>query len=147
MSDFEKLKLEELKAAADYFGTEIDTGGVTVSDARKEELYREALDADGITLDMYQTFVAGDDAAEAEEGKVVDKPTRTGRKTGRPSKAAQEQVLLVKMTRDNFRYDIMGFTFTKDHPFKVIPVGVANRIFQTEGFRPATPAEAEEFYA
>lgn len=52
------------------------------------------------------------------------------------------------MTRANFRYDIMGHTFTKDHPFVAMKEEDAQKIFDVEeGFRLATPKEAQEFYS
>jgi hypothetical protein len=50
-------------------------------------------------------------------------------------------------TRANFRYDIMGFTFTKDHPFVAMTEDEAQEIFdKEEGFRLATPKEVQEYY-
>jgi hypothetical protein len=52
------------------------------------------------------------------------------------------------MTRANFRYDIMGFTFTKDHPFVAMDKEKAQEIFdKEEGFRLANPKEVQEFYS
>ena len=51
------------------------------------------------------------------------------------------------MTRDNHRYDIHGYTFTKDHPFVAMVEDDAQKIFDTEeGFRLATPKEVQDFY-
>jgi hypothetical protein len=52
------------------------------------------------------------------------------------------------MTRENFRYDILGFTFTKQHPFIAMHKDKAQAIFdKEEGFRPATPKEVQDFYS
>jgi hypothetical protein len=52
------------------------------------------------------------------------------------------------MTRANFRYDILGYTFTKEHPFMAMKEEDAQKIFDMEeGFRLATPREAQEFYS
>jgi len=57
-------------------------------------------------------------------------------------------MVLVRMTRANFRYDIMGQTFTKEHPFVAMSSDKAQAIFdKEEGFRPATPKEAQDFYS
>jgi hypothetical protein len=51
------------------------------------------------------------------------------------------------MTRANFRYDIMGYTFTKEHPFVAMHKEDAQEIFdKEEGFRLATPKEVQEYY-
>jgi hypothetical protein len=52
------------------------------------------------------------------------------------------------MTRANFRYDIMGKTFTREHPFVAMTKEDAQKIFdKEEGFRLATPTEVREFYS
>jgi len=52
------------------------------------------------------------------------------------------------MTRANFRYDTLGFTFTKEHPFVAMPSEKAEEIFEKEeGFRLATATEVQDFYA
>ena len=64
-----------------------------------------------------------------------------------PNKDISADEVLVRMTRNNFRYDIMGKTFTKEHPFVAMGKEDAQRIFdKEEGFRLATPAEVREFY-
>jgi hypothetical protein len=51
------------------------------------------------------------------------------------------------MTRANMRYDIHGYTFTKDHPFVAMSEEDAQKIFDSEeGFRLATPKEVQDFY-
>jgi hypothetical protein len=64
-----------------------------------------------------------------------------------PKAEQPENTVLVRMTRDNFRYDIMGFTFTKEHPFIAMSNEAAQAIFdKEEGFRLATPREVQEYY-
>ena len=61
--------------------------------------------------------------------------------------ARAEDTVLVRMTRDNYRYDILGFTFTKEHPFIAMAEENAQEIFdKEEGFRLATPKEVQEYY-
>ena len=65
-----------------------------------------------------------------------------------PKKEIPKDTVLVRMIRENFRYDIMGFTFTKEHPFVAMNQAKAQAIFdKEEGFRLATPAEVQEFYS
>ena len=65
----------------------------------------------------------------------------------KPDKTQSKDNVLVKMERANFRYDIMGFSFTKDHPFVAMKEKQAQEIFdKEEGFRLATPKEAQDFY-
>jgi hypothetical protein len=65
----------------------------------------------------------------------------------KPDKTQHKDNVLVKMERANYRYDIMGFSFTKEHPFVAMKEDDAQKIFDVEeGFRLATPKEAQEFY-
>jgi hypothetical protein len=64
-----------------------------------------------------------------------------------PKVEQPENTVLVRMTRDNFRYDIMGFTFTKEHPFVAMVSEKAQEIFdKEEGFRLANPKEVQDYY-
>ena len=56
--------------------------------------------------------------------------------------------VLVKMERNNHSYETMGAVFTQEHPFVAMSETDAQKIFDTqEGFRLATPREAQEYYA
>ena len=73
---------------------------------------------------------------------TVETPVKPENKKVNP-----EDTVLVKMERDNFRYDIQGFTFTKEHPFIAMDKNKAQEIFDKEaGFRLATPKEVQEYY-
>jgi hypothetical protein len=64
-----------------------------------------------------------------------------------PNQELDKDMILVKMTRGNYRYDVSGYTFTKDHPFVAMNPDVAQEIFdKEEGFRLATPREVQEYY-
>jgi len=64
-----------------------------------------------------------------------------------PKAVNKEDMVLVKMTRPNFSYEIMGHRFTKEHPFVAMDKDTAQAIFdKEEGFVMATPAEVQEFY-
>ena len=58
-----------------------------------------------------------------------------------------ENTVLVKMERSNFSYQTLGYSFTSEHPFVAMSESDAQRIFDTQdGFRLATPREAQEYY-
>jgi len=64
-----------------------------------------------------------------------------------PKVVNKEDMVLVKMTRPNYSYEIMGHTFTKEHPFVAMDKDTAQAIFdKEEGFVMATPLEVQEFY-
>jgi hypothetical protein len=132
---FETLKVAELRKVAEDFA--VDTDGLK----SKADLIA-ALAEEGVTWSVYQKTIkdieeAAEEFAETEEILPRFDPN-----------AQPENTVLVRMTRENFRYDIAGYTFTKDHPFVAMIEDDAQKIFdKEEGFRLATPKEVQEYYA
>lgn len=131
---FETLKVSELKKIAEDFG--VETEGLK----NKSDIIA-TLTEEGITWNLYQDTVKKiEEESVTVEQEVLPKFDS--------SKEITEDQVLVRMTRSNFRYDIMGKTFTKDHPFVAMSQSDAQKIFdKEEGFRLATPAEVKEFYS
>lgn len=128
---FETLKVSELREIADNFA--VETEGLK----NKADIIA-ALAEEGVTWAVYKK-TTGD--AEDDENNSDILP-RVGKKEVKP-----EDMVLVKMTRANFRYDILGYTFTKEHPFAAMSKEDAQTIFDgEEGFRLATPSEVQEYY-
>jgi hypothetical protein len=129
---FETLKVSELKKVAEDFGVEID--GLK----NKTDIIA-ALSEEGVTWAVYQKTVK--DVEEAEDMSVEVLPKFD------PKKDIAADTVLVKMERANFRYDINGFTFTREHPYIAMSQDKAQEIFdKEEGFRLATPKEVQDFY-
>jgi hypothetical protein len=125
---FDTLKVSELKKVADSFGVELQ------EKATKQAILLE-LEDNGITYDMYAKF---SDTEKVE----LEKPASSKKVSLDKSKT-----ILVRMDKANPSYSIYGYTFTQQHPFVAMAEDDAQRIFDTEqGFRPATPREAQEFY-
>lgn len=131
---FETLKVSELKKIAEDFA--VDTEGLK----NKAEVIA-ALAEEGVTYGVYEKTLAKlEDEAEVESQEVLPRFD--------PKKEQAKDDVLVRMTRANFRYDILGYTFTKDHPFIAMKEDDAQKIFDMEeGFRLATPREAQEYYS
>jgi hypothetical protein len=129
---FETMKVAELKKIAEDFA--VDTEGLK----NKADIIA-ALAEEGVTFAVYaKTVDVKEDEAEMNEDEVLPKP----------DKSQSKDNVLVRMTRANFRYDILGYTFTKDHPFVAMKEDDAQKIFDVEeGFRLATPKEAQEYYS
>jgi len=130
---FETLKVAELRKIAEDFGVEAE-------ELKNKKDIIAALVEEGVTWSVYEkTTKALEDEAEDISEEVLPKFD--------PKKDQPENTVLVKMDRHNFRYDIMGFTFTKEHPFVAMNKDDAQGIFdKEEGFRLATPKEVQEFY-
>jgi hypothetical protein len=130
---FETLKVAELKKIAEDFA--VDTEALK----NKADIIA-ALTEEGVTYSVYAKTIEVLQEAEVEADEVLPKFD--------PKKDQPKDSVLVRMTRANFRYDILGYTFTQDHPFIAMKEEDAQKIFDVEeGFRLATPKEAQEFYS
>jgi hypothetical protein len=130
---FTDLKIAELRKAAEAFG--IDSEEYKT----KPEIIA-VLEEEGISYDMYQKFTNVEkqdiEISELEKKKREQKIMKTTKS------------ILVKMERDNHSYNTMNYTFTREHPFVAMSESEAQAIFDhQDGFRLATPREAQEFYA
>ncbi|MBM3211209.1 hypothetical protein FJZ33_03250 [Candidatus Poribacteria bacterium] len=128
---FETLKIADLKKIAEDFAVEID--GLK----NKADIIA-ALAEEGVTWSVYNKTI---EKMEEEDMSVEVLPKFD------PRAEQPENTVLVRMMRENFRYDTMGFTFTKEHPFVAMSNDEAQEIFdKEEGFRLATPREVQEYY-
>lgn len=130
---FDTLKIAELKKIAEDFG-------VSTDELKNKNDVIAALTEEGVTWAVYQKTIKDieDNLEEAPEPQTKFDP----------KKEISEDDVLVRMTRANFRYDILGFTFTKEHPFVAMNKEKAQEIFdKEEGFRLANPKEVQEFYS
>jgi hypothetical protein len=127
---FDTLKVAELKVIATDFA--VDTENLK----NKKDIIA-ALSEEGVTWSVYQSTIEAIEK-DTEEIEILPKFD---------PKAQPEDTILVRMTRDNHRYDIHNQTFTKKHPFVAMSEDDAQKIFDTEeGFRLATPKEVQDFY-
>jgi hypothetical protein len=131
---FETLKVNELRKVAEDFGVDLPE-----MLKNKQDLISHLVE-EGVTWEVYQKTIK--DVAEKSEDLAQEVLPKFDPKAEQPKDS-----VLVKMERANFRYDIMGFTFTKEHPFVAMNEKMAQEIFdKEEGFRLATPREVQEFY-
>jgi hypothetical protein len=124
------MKIDELRKIAETFG-------VDQEEAKNKQDLIALIGEEGITYEMYEKFTQ----AESIKKEVKDQP--------KPMKLDNNKdLILVKMDRENPRYDVMGYTFTSENPFIAMPEEKAQKIFDSqEGFRMATPKEVQEFYS
>jgi hypothetical protein len=125
---FTDLKITDLKKVADSFG-------VDVTGLKSKQEITAAIEEEGITFQMYSKF----SGSEKEEVDLTQKREKKSAKA--------ENLVLVKMERSNYSFQTTNYTFTRQHPFVAMSESDAQRIFDTEqGFRLATPREAQEYY-
>ena len=128
---FDTLKVAELKQIAEDFA-------VDIAEQKGKKDIIAALAEEGVTWAIYQKFKDIEEE-ELEMNETLPKAA--------PKVVKEEDMVLVKMTRANFSYEIRGYTFTKEHPFVAMDKDTAQAIFdKEEGFVLATPAEVQEFY-
>ena len=130
---FLDLKIAELKKVADSFG-------VDASSMKSKQEIAALFEEEGITYQMYDKF-SNVDKQEIEVPEFEKKKRET-------KIMKSENSVLVKMERLNHSYQALGYTFTQEHPFVAMGESDAQRIFDTQqGFRLATPREAQEYYS
>jgi hypothetical protein len=122
MMSFNNMKLEELQKAAHLFEIQI-----TENDTKKEIILK--LQESGKTYAMWKRFTEGEE--EVKPGEIEFGST-----------------MLLKMTRQNPSFEVLGYRFTRTHPFQVMPQEDAQKVMDLyDGFVIATPDEAKSFYS
>jgi len=130
------LKKDELEKAAVFFGSDI-------SRAKTNKERVAILVEDGVTYEQYRKFLVKDEDKPVAERE----PEPAAKDQLDPAYGSKDREVLLKMDRENHRYDVYGFTFTKTHPFQLVPENVATLVLQRhQGFHIATPLEAQEYY-
>jgi hypothetical protein len=130
---FQTLKKDILRQVAEDFAVELE------EDATKAEIIA-ALSEDGVTWDMYKE-------AYPEVTELPDKEDDEDTVDG-PKFAASVQTVLLKMERANGTYQVRGYRFTREHPYLPVKEDDANYILENiDGFKIASPREAQEYYS
>ena len=152
---FEDLKPTELyRSAIEDFAVPVEE-----ADKNKKKVLLAALVESGVT---WADYVAQHPEVAPEPAVVTttDMGARTDALSVEPvveeevvirtAEAPKPQVrekFLIKMVRDNAVYEVKGVRFTAQHPYALVPEGMANYLLEREdGFRMATPSELREFY-
>lgn len=146
---FANLNLPKLQYAAEVFKLD----GIDEHSTRKEII--AAIKERGISWQNYKKFVEKEEELEEVNDEVVkpevenivleDAPKLPG---AQPAEEKFNNMVLLKMDRQNARFDVLGYTFTREHPYKALPEEEAQRIIDLEdGFRLASPKEAREYYS
>lgn len=152
---FKALKLPELQAAANAFGS--DWEGLN------DEAIRANLEADQVTWNMYvrqfklpgwqelpdeeadPTFLEDWDEADETEEKEDEVETII---TRAPVQNLGEGKYLIKFVGQNWYFERGKYTFSKDSPYALMSAKDAQSALVEEPtkFRQAFPAELEEYY-
>lgn len=146
---FNDLDVAELRRTAiEDFACDIE------ANANKKTVMA-ALTEDGVSWDQYAKL-KGLNVIKAEptppptvlvaEVPVVEQEVEII--TAQPINPTATQKYLIRMDRDNVRFDIRGYKFTKEHPYALVDAKDVDAIVDGEkGFRMARPSEVEDFYS
>lgn len=147
------LTEEDLRAAADYFGTKKGLRGVMMKELRES----------GVTKEQYDIVFAPQTEAPVED--VVEIPVvapisdteldevYASEPEPLPVRVAEPKVFqpadyLIRMDRQNLRFEFGKYVFTAEYPYQIMPAADAQRILSEEdGFRQAFPDEAREYFS
>jgi hypothetical protein len=168
MSFFDTLNKEELQDVADYFVVDVEAADPEKGPSKKELVASLAAGTEPVTREDYENLFLPNrdkfnaDKAEAEEAeKAAREEAEKAQNTpdadvveavksevATPAvKSDDNNYMVVKYTRKNPRYDIVGLTFTKAHPYRRVHSDTAAWLIRTqEGFSLALPEEVAEYY-
>lgn len=139
---FAKMSKADLEQVAETFGVEIDGRW------GEQRIVAEILN-DGITWDMWEEAnqLVDPELIEQNVPEPEDEPEPEQKPDTTKRFKSKNAVELLKMERWNPTFQILGYKFTREHPFVLVKPDEANWIMAHEhGFRIATPEEAEAFY-
>jgi len=129
---FDNMKVAELKQIAEDFA-------VPAENLKSKKDLIAALAEEGVSYSVYAKTLEN----LADENLLEPAPIKFD-----PKKELAPDTVLVRMTRANQRYDILGFTFTRQHPFVPMTQDKAQDIFdREEGFQLANAKEVQDFYS
>jgi hypothetical protein len=140
---FDDMKRPELEKVAETFGIEIPPGKVT------DKNLRALLDSEGVTREQWDELQAEfvEPEVEPEVPEVPEEDEVEELVQANTKFKTKNQRELLKMERQNRSFQILGYKFTKEHPFVLMKPDDATWIMSHEtGFRLASPDEAREFY-
>jgi hypothetical protein len=141
---FQSLNKDVLRQVAEEFAVDWSN-----EDPTKKEMI-EDLKEEGVTWEMYkQAFPDEEEQPEVEEAEVEEETEEP--KAEKPTAAEKftekEERVLVRMMRGNAKYQIRGYTFTREHPFMSVQRADADFLIrEAGGFRIASPDEVESYY-
>lgn len=144
---FSSLKVDELKKVAGYFVK--DVVAADQENPTKKELIAALATEDGqgpVTWEDYQT-------AYLPNAGTANKPEEPGEPVAKkiPSPDDEDEDVehvLVKYTGKNPRWDVIGYTFVKRHPYHSVPIEKAEWLIknQNDRFTLALPSEVKDYY-
>lgn len=140
---FSSLKVDELKRVVGFFVKDVEAADPE-KPTKKELIAALASDSGQgpVTWEEYETSYLPNSGTAVKE----EKPAK---KIPSPDDETEDvEHVLVKYTGKNPRWDVIGFTFIKKHPYHSVPVEKAEWLIknQQEKFTLALPSEVKDYY-
>lgn len=129
---FEELTKKELLTIAGQFGID------SVKENMNKDTLANELRENGVTEDFVEdnlNLVKREEELQQNEPSVEEE------------EEDDSPTILMRMTRKNPTFEVLGYRFSQDHPFRPVREKDVDKIMDLwDGFRTATPREAAEFY-
>lgn len=174
---FQSLNKEELADVAEFFTKDVKAADDEKGPSKAELLAALASDEDGsdpVSWDDYKNIylsakesgqdkspevIAAEKAAEEEAAKAeeaakqaaADEAALAEEESAKPVDDEEEdeevETAIVKFEGKNPTLQVVGYTFSKSHPFVPVPVEIAEYLISNDRrFRLALPSEVKDFY-
>lgn len=140
---FRDLKVDELAKVAEFFV--VDVEAASDKPTKKELIAALNSGDDPVTWEQYtDIYLKAEVPDDLTEEVPVGKPVKATEPT---EEVDTSDYVLVKYDRKNPTYQVVGYSFSKRHPFVAVPPEIAEYlILRQEGFRQALPSEVAEYY-
>lgn len=142
---FSNLNKEELLEVAEYFVVDVEAEDPEKGPTKKEIVAALGAGDDPVTWEDYKEAKDNGAFAKEDDEESVAEVEKPKAKPVEPVDTSN--YLPIKFVGNNPTFEIVGYTFTKAHPYAVLPPEVAEYLItKVEGFRQALPSEIAEYY-
>lgn len=150
---FNNLNKEELAKVAEFFVKDVEVSDEAKGASKKELLAALASDQEAagpVTWEDYNEYYLPSLEQAAPAPVEPEAPKLKSSVVPSPDDDDDDEAesALVLYTGRNPRWDVIGYTFVKTHPFHKLPVKKAEWLIknQSDRFRLALPSEVSEYY-
>lgn len=141
---FQSLNKDELTAVAEFFVVDVEVADAEKGATKKELLAALAAGDDPVTWDQYKEIYLKNAVELAPQAPKVEAQSAA---VEEDEPEDEGNLVLVRYLRRNPTWEVVGYTFTKEHPFKSVPAEIAEYlVLKQEGFRLALPTEVSDYY-
>lgn len=149
---FKNLTSDELAEVAEFFVVDVEAAGEKPT--KKELLAALSSGDEPVTWEQYNDIYLKAKASGMDKNAQVEKEkeeTAKDAEEASKTKPAEPKdtsnYVLIKYDRQNPTFEVVGYSFTRRHPFASVPPETAEYLVRNiEGFRLALPSEVADYY-